>query len=60
MNVRTRARERKRSTRSQAKAFCTNCTWRNETAGAVGLGALHHDDTGHKVIVEQRLEVTYG
>lgn len=56
-------RKHKRPTKSRvvrARADCQSCGWGRMGKNALGLAARHHDDTGHRVVARQEIEVTYG
>ena len=37
---------------ADAQAYCTGCDWKASTRNAMGIAAIHHKRTGHKVHVE--------
>ncbi len=38
-----------------AMAWCQDCKWTAESRNAMGIAAIHHNKTGHYVIVETHL-----
>lgn len=41
-------------------AECQGCSWTLQSRNALGVGARHHDSTGHEVRVEVSYAVYYG
>ena len=41
-------------------AECRNCDWSSTARNAIGNAARHHDATGHTVVAEQLLSISYG
>lgn len=42
-----------------SRAKCEDCEWEAFTRNALGLGKLHHNQTGHSVEIESVLSVSY-
>ena len=55
----TCGRRRYRSGILEAMAECDDCEFLVEAKTAIGLAAIHHDKTGHKVRAHQTVGIVY-
>jgi len=44
---------------TEALAQCRDCDWQTTSCNALGVGAQHHDRTGHQVSISVTWHVTY-
>lgn len=52
--------DRERTVTETQRAECQACTWTDDAAGALGRAAIHHDRTGHEVLIVIVRDVRYG
>jgi len=42
-----------------AQAWCAECVWKSDTRNSMGIAAVHARITGHTVMAESTVGVTY-